>query len=256
MKAIIIGAGRGIRLMPETEGIPKCMMDGVGGQRVLDWILDSLAHAGIDDVVFIGGYQMKRVLQAYPHLRFYHNTEWPNNNILESLMYAAPEMDTAFVASYSDIVYRGSAAQRLMASNAEVALVVDRDWRKSYVGRTLHPESQAEKVVVKDGHVLEIGKHLPSEGAYGEFIGLVKFSQRAARLMRDHYRQIRDDYLTHPFHKAPDIRLAYLTDMIQELIDLGVRVEPVDIWGDWDELDTPQDLARARQRLDGQGGPE
>ena len=31
MKAIIIGAGQGIHLMPETEGIPKCMMDGMGG---------------------------------------------------------------------------------------------------------------------------------------------------------------------------------------------------------------------------------
>ena len=45
------------------------------------------------------------------------------------------------------------------------------------MGRTLHAESQAEKVVVEDGRVLEIGKHLPSEGAYGEFIGLAKFSQ-------------------------------------------------------------------------------
>ena len=253
MKAIIIGAGRGIRLMPETESIPKCMMDGVGGQRVLDWILDSLAHAGIDDVVFIGGYHMEKVLQAYPHLRFYHNTEWPNNNILESLMYAAPEMDTAFVASYSDIVYRRSVAQRLMTSDAEVSLMVDRDWRRRYMGRTLHPEYQAEKVVVEDGQVIEIGKHLPSEGAYGEFIGLAKFSQRAARLMRDRYFQICDSYLTRPFHKAPNIRVAYLTDMIQELIDLGVRVEPLDIWADWAELDTPQDLARAREQLDGQG---
>ena len=255
-KAIIIGAGRGIRLMPETESIPKCMMDGVGGQRVLDWILDSLAHAGIDDVVFIGGYHMEKVVRAYPHLRFYNNTEWADNNILESLMYAAPEMDTAFVVSYSDIVYRRNAVQRLMVSDAESALVVDRDWRKVYVGRTLHPESQAEKVVVEDGRVVEIGKHLSSEEAYGEFIGLARFSQGAARLMRDRYFQIHDDHLTCPFHKSPNIRVAYLTDMIQELIDLGVRVEPVDIWGDWAELDTPQDLARARQRLDGRGGLE
>lgn len=253
MKAIIIGAGRGIRLMPETEDIPKCMMDGMGGQRVLDWILDSLTHAGIDDIVFIGGYHIEKVMQVYPHLRFYNNTEWANNNILESLMYAEPEMDTAFVASYSDIVYRRSTVQRLMASDAEVALVVDRNWRNSYVGRSLHPESQAEKVVVKDGQVLEIGKHLPSDGAYGEFIGLAKFSQRAAQVMRDRYLQIRGDYLTRPFHKAPNIRVAYLTDMIQELIELGVRVEPVDIWGDWAELDTPQDLARARQQLGSQG---
>ena len=35
-KAIIIGAGRGIRMMPETESYPKCMIDGLGGRRVLD----------------------------------------------------------------------------------------------------------------------------------------------------------------------------------------------------------------------------
>jgi len=253
VKAIIIGAGRGIRLMPETESVPKCMIDGIGGQRVLDWILDSLAHAGIDDVVFIGGYHMEKVVQTYPHLRFYNNTEWADNNVLESLMYAAPEMDTPFVVSYSDIVYRRSVVQRLMARDIEVALVVDRGWRRRYVGRTLHPESQAEKVVVKDGQVVKIGKHLPSDEAYGEFIGLAKFSQWAARQMRDCYHQIRDEYLTRPFHKAPNIRMAYLTDMIQELIDLGVRVEPVDIWADWAELETPQDLAWARERLDGSG---
>ena len=79
-------------------------------------MLDSLVHAGIDDIVFIGGYHMKKVVQAYPHLRFYENTDWSNNNVLESLMYAEPEMDTAFLMSYSDIVYRRSAVQRLMIS--------------------------------------------------------------------------------------------------------------------------------------------
>ena len=72
VKAIIIGAGRGIRLMPETEDMPKCMMDGGGGPRVSDWILDPLAYAGIPDIVFIGGYRIERVVQACPHLRFYH----------------------------------------------------------------------------------------------------------------------------------------------------------------------------------------
>jgi choline kinase len=216
MKAIIIGAGRGIRLMPETEYTPKCMLGGVGERRVLDWILDSLEYAGIDDVIFIGGHQMSVVEQAY--------------------------------SGYSDIVYKRNVAHQLMASNAEVALVVDRDWQKSYIGRTLHPESQAEKVVVEDGRIVKIGKHLPSEGAHGEFIGLAKFDQKAAQLMRDHYHKIRDDYLTRPFQTAKNIRVAYLTDMLQEMIDLGVRVESVDIRGDWIELDTPQDLERGRRQ--------
>jgi choline kinase/ubiquinone/menaquinone biosynthesis C-methylase UbiE len=253
MKAIIIGAGRGIRLMPETESMPKCMMDGIGGKCLLDWILDSLAHAGIDDVVFIGGYHMEKVVQAYPHLRFYHNTEWADNNVLESLMYAAPEMDTAFVASYSDIVYRRSVVQRLMDSDAEVALVVDRDWHRHCIGRTPYAESQAEKVVVEDGRVVEIGKHVPADRACGEFIGLAKFSREAACLMRDRYYQIHDDYLNRPFHKAPNIRAAYLTDMVQELVRLGVQIAPVDIWADWAELDTPQDLAWVKEQFNDWG---
>jgi choline kinase len=250
MKAIIIGAGRGIRMMPETESYPKCMIDGVQNKRVLDYILDAIAFAGIDDIIFIGGYHIEKVEQAYPRLRFYNNTEWANNNILESLMYAAPEMDTDVVVSYSDIVFSHDLVQQIVDNDAAAALVIDRDWRKRYVGRTMHPESQAEKVIVEEGQVIEIGKHLPSEGVYGEFIGLAKFNQETARLMADHYHEIRDHYLTLPFHQAPNIRMAYLTDMLQELITLGVQMKPVDIWANWAELDTTQDLVQARERLD------
>jgi len=250
MKAIIIGAGRGIRMMPETESFPKCLIDGVQDQRVLDYILNAIAYAGIDDIIFVGGYHIEKVEQAYPHLRFYNNTEWENNNILESLMYAAPEMDTALVVSYSDIIFSRDLVKQVITCDADVALVIDQGWRQRYVGRTQHPESQAEKVIVKNGKIIEIGKHLPSEGVYGEFIGLAKFNRETARLMRDHYLEIREQYLTRPFHHAPNIRMAYLTDMLQELINLGIDTKPVDIWANWAELDTTQDLARARERLD------
>ena len=40
-----------------------------------------------------------------------------------------------------------------------------------------------------------------------------------------------------------------LPDMIQELIDLGIYVEPVMISEKWFEIDTPQDLDIARKVL-------
>ena len=46
MRAIIIGAGRGRRLMPATAGAPKCFAK-VQGKRILDWGLEALAAAGI-----------------------------------------------------------------------------------------------------------------------------------------------------------------------------------------------------------------
>ena len=115
--------------MPETKVLPKCMLDGIGGKRVLDVILDSLTEAGIDDIVFVGGFSMDLVVAAYPNLRYYTNSEWEQNNVLESLMCAAAEMSSEFVVCYSDVVYQRYAAQRLMSSEADIAIVVDREWR-------------------------------------------------------------------------------------------------------------------------------
>src|SRR5690349_17708528 len=56
MKAIIIGAGRGRRLMPTTADTPKCYAE-VQGHRLLDWALRAFAGANVRDICFIGGYQ-------------------------------------------------------------------------------------------------------------------------------------------------------------------------------------------------------
>ena len=37
--------------------------------------------------------------------------------------------------------------------------------------------------------------------------------------------------------------------MLQELIDLGVNISPITVDGKWCEIDTPQDLERAREIL-------
>src|SRR5439155_10525997 len=55
MRAIIIGAGRGRRLMPTTADTPKCFAE-VGGKRLLDWTLGALMEAGVRDICFVGGY--------------------------------------------------------------------------------------------------------------------------------------------------------------------------------------------------------
>src|SRR5581483_1819453 len=60
MKAIIVAAGRGRRLGPETEEIPKCMVE-VGGRPILHRQLDALYAAGADDVVIVRGYLGDRI---------------------------------------------------------------------------------------------------------------------------------------------------------------------------------------------------
>ena len=69
MRAIIIAAGRGRRLMPTTADSPKCFAE-VRGKRILDWVLQALTANGISDICFIGGYQIEKVQAAIRNSRF------------------------------------------------------------------------------------------------------------------------------------------------------------------------------------------
>ncbi len=65
MRAIIIGAGRGHRLRPLTDS-SHTRFTKIQGKRILDWILEAFASAGIDDVCFIEGFNGHVVREAYP----------------------------------------------------------------------------------------------------------------------------------------------------------------------------------------------
>ena len=73
--------------MPTTADSPKCYAE-VNGKRMLDWAVAAFKDTGIDDICFIGGYLIGKVRSDYPGFTFRHNQDWPNNNILESLMHA------------------------------------------------------------------------------------------------------------------------------------------------------------------------
>jgi len=50
MKAMILAAGRGERMRPLTDSIPKPLLQ-VGGKPLLEYHLENLAAAGIREVV-------------------------------------------------------------------------------------------------------------------------------------------------------------------------------------------------------------
>ena len=144
MRPIIIGAGRGSRLNALTDGQPKCYVP-IGGRRILDWMLEALAAAGLETPVFVGGYRIEQIQADYPHLTYCHNADWQHNNILASLFCAEEYMADGFVCSYADILYRPTVVRRALEHEGDIALCVDTDWRTRYADRSQHPEDDAEK---------------------------------------------------------------------------------------------------------------
>jgi choline kinase len=243
MRPVLIGAGRGSRLEHRTEEVPKTLVH-VMGRPMLDWILEALAEAGFTrkDVVFVCGYKADVLRARYPELTYVENTDWENNNILESLVYAREHLGGGFLSSYTDIVYRGSAVRDAVASPHDKVLVCDTDWRRRYVRRTKHPESDAEKIRADGDRVIEIGRTIPSEQAAGEFIGVAKFTADGAREMLAAYDEAKATCETlgdRPFKKA------YLIHLWQWMIERGAVFHRVNTPGGYMELDTLEDLSLA-----------
>jgi choline kinase len=256
VKAIIVAAGRGRRLGPETDDIPKCMVR-VGGRPILHRQLAALAAAGADDFVIVRGYRGDCIAAPGWPVRFVENPAWAENNILASLLYAEREMEGGFLFSYSDIVFAPEHAQRVVAAAGAAALVIDRRWRDAYVGRQLHPVSEAELARVEEtpagARVTRVGKRLVEpEAAAGEFTGLARFSAEGARALTAVWHQaLAARGLDAPFGAAPSLRQAYLSDALNALGAGGAAVVPVMVDGRWREIDTEEDLARAHAVVDG-----
>jgi L-glutamine-phosphate cytidylyltransferase len=243
-RAVIIAAGMGNRLLPHTADRPKCMLD-VAGRAILDWQLEAMRQTGIHDVAVIRGYQGKAI--ARPDLQFFDNLDYERNNILGSLFCAESAFERGALISYSDILYTPAVVAAAVASDADIAIVVDTAWRDGYVGRVGHPLEEAELVRVSDGRVVDAGKGIDFDDAYGEFIGMLKVTAAGATAIRRCYHEARMHYAGRRFQKASTFEKAYLTDLFSELSQQGVMVTPVAIKGGWMEIDVEGDLARARR---------
>src|SRR3546814_12233694 len=60
MKALILSAGQGSRLLPLTESRPKCLIE-LSGRSLLAWQLLALSRAGIHEVVIVPGFAAEQV---------------------------------------------------------------------------------------------------------------------------------------------------------------------------------------------------
>ena len=74
---------------------------------------------------------------------------------------------------------------------------------------------------------------------------MIKFSPRGAEIFKHHFDEAKKLYWGKPFQRAATFEKAYLTDILQNMVDLGVSIHCVTIEGGWKEIDTVQDYERA-----------
>ncbi len=245
MNAIIIAAGSGKRISEDVKSTPKSMIC-VNEKPIINFQIEVLKKSGINEIfVITGKYHEKFNVN---NVEYIHDKEHEKHDILGSLMEARKFLKGDVVILYSDIIFEEKIIQQILKSNDDISIAIDMDWKKHYKNRNEHPESEAENVLLDSkGNIIEIRKNIKDKKMeIGEFLGIMKVSNYGSEIFVKKYEEILKKHEGN-FHSAPSISKAYLTDMLQELIDSNIKIEPVIVEGKWCEIDTMQDLKIAEE---------
>jgi choline kinase/8-oxo-dGTP pyrophosphatase MutT (NUDIX family) len=241
MKIVFLGAGSGTRLRPYTESRPKWMLP-LRGVPILEYLVACAHEAGATEVVVVRGtaggkVRSPSVLYVDDHDGF---------NMVHSLFKAEAYLSGDVIVSYADILYEPDVLRRLLSTDAPISVVVDLEWHSYYAARTADALAIAESLVLDDDRIIEIGQPLqPGDLPCGQYVGLIKFNANGAKALCQTYRDLLRTYHGQPWRNATRFENAYMTDMLQELIDRGIDVRAAPIHSGWLEFDTTLDYERA-----------
>ena len=233
-QALILAAGRGVRMGPRGQSIPKGFIE-VGGKTLVARSLALLARSGVRDVTIVTGHladfyeQLPSV--AGVAVTTLHNPQFAEKGSFESLRLGLAAMRGPFLLLESDIIYEPRALATVLASDHESVIL------------TSGPTGAGDEVYVWAdeaggthrfrGMSKQRASH--ADVPFGELVGISKISAALARELVAHAHQAKpdSDYESAVVRAAGDTAIACL------------RVDDL-LWG---EIDDEAMLARVEARL-------
>ncbi|MCW8926262.1 MAG: phosphocholine cytidylyltransferase family protein [Xanthomonadales bacterium] len=233
MKAIILGAGQGRRLMPLTSNLPKCCLP-LHGRSILEWQLSQIRQCDIDEVVVVTGFASEAVDAVVDRVsgirvRTLHNPMYAHTDNLGTCWEARFEMQEPFVLMNGDTLFEAAVLQRLLGMDKTYHVTLATDTKP-------HFDLDDMKIITDGNRLLKVSKQLDISLVSGESIGLMVFDQTGADAFTKKLEEMMD--------KTNALKLWYLS-AIDQLASKGI-VGVCPIHGmSWCEVDDAADFADA-----------
>jgi choline kinase len=243
MRAIILAAGRGVRLqLPEDSQLPKCLLR-FGGMTLLERHLRMLKSAGVEDIVLALGFRHELVEAELERL------DWrPRPEIVLNMQFELGSVLTVHTAADAmirggevllmdaDVLYDERILRTLVAGNRPVnRLLIDHEFEAG---------DEPVKLCVRAGTPIELRKQLAAGLEFdtiGESVGFFRFDQSGARRLAALVAGYAANGRAHMPHEEA------VRDFIMEKSHV---IEVADVTGSpWIEIDFPNDVVRAAQEV-------
>lgn len=249
MRAIILAAGRGLRLVqPRNRPSPKCLLR-FNGMTLLERHLCLLKAAGVEEIVLAAGFHHDAIeaeldrLGWAPRPLVVLNTHYELGSVLT--LHTVAEALTAggdVLLMDADVLYDERIIQPLVAGGHANRLLIDRDFE---------PGDEPVKLCLSAGVPVELRKQVAAGLQYdviGESVGFFRFTEAAARRLAciaagyvdggranmPHEEAVRDLLLerSHVFEAAdvtgaPWIEIDFAADVARARTDVLPQLQPV-----------------------------
>ena len=239
-KALILAAGQGTRLRPMTNDRPKCLVP-LFGKPLLLRQMDTLKTQGIDTIHVATGYRADQIKAL--GLSTSYNKDFDTTNMVESLFAAMDFIQSCkedLIIAYGDIVYDENNLKVLLMSEAEINLMIDKDWKNLWSLRLDNPLDDAETLMLdEEGFVTELGKKPKGyDKIQGQYTGLIKVRKDKLQDLISFYESLDREAL----YDGQNFKNMYMTSFIQMMIDSGWKVKSAIVENGWLEIDSVEDL--------------
>jgi choline kinase len=231
MKAVILAAGRGTRLIKITKDKPKCLIE-ISGITILERQISILLKNSIEKIYVVIGYKANDIRKRYGNQEFVElieNKDFETTDNIYSLSLTEKKISgNEFLLLNGDALFEEKIIKNLVNKGDIDLAPID----------TKHYDLEELKIRANNNIITEIlPKTAEAEISDGSTIGVFKFSSKGSKALFDEIKKSIKEGIKNKWFE-------YALDKICK----NIKMQIIDIHGmKWIEIDEIEDLKKAEE---------
>jgi choline kinase len=212
------------------------------GKTLIERLVDIFRKAALNEIIIVKGFMHEKI--NLPGVTYYFNENFDSTNMLVSLFCAEESLRGDIIVCYSDILFEMGLLKNLIKSNGDIVVAIDTNWKYYWKMRYGAIDYDTERLMIDNtDRIISLGSENPPLNEIdARYIGLIKFSDTGLKQMKHIWNKYKDEYWDKPWQvSGQSLRNAYITDMLNAMIEEGYTVNACKTKNGWVEFDTNED---------------